>query len=408
MKRTLSLAVLVGVLSACSGDTPPALTVETRALGSPAGEGSGEPFLSSTGDAVYLSWLEPSASGGHDLRFARAEGEGWSDAGVIAHSERFFVNWADFPSVTAGSDGTLWAHWLERGPEGGYDYGVRVVWSSDGGRHWSDPWTPHDDGSPTEHGFVSALPIAHGMGFIWLDGRNTVSGPDGPSPNAGMTLRYRTITADGSAGPEMLVDARVCDCCQTDIAAASSGPVVAYRDRSDAEIRDIYVARFEDGVWTEGVPVHADGWKIDGCPVNGPAVAALGDHVAVAWFTAAGDVPRVKVAFSSDGGSSFGDPTEVDGGSPAGRVDVLMLDGGSVLVSWLERTGSGVAEVRLRRIDPDGAATESVTVIESSSGRASGFPRMVGAPDGSVLLAWTDVTGERSQVRLTRIEMEGS
>ena len=185
MKKSLSVIVLVGVLSACSGDGAPALTVETRALESPAGEGSGEPFLSSTGDAVYLSWLEPSAVGGHELRFARSNGEAWSDGGVIAHSEHFFVNWADFPSVTADSDGTLWAHWLEQGPKGGYDYGVRVVWSPDEGRHWSEPWTPHDDGTPTEHGFVSALPMAGGMGFIWLDGRNTASGPEGSPHNGG-------------------------------------------------------------------------------------------------------------------------------------------------------------------------------------------------------------------------------
>ncbi len=409
MKWTyLSVAALVGAFSACSGDARPGLTVVTRDLPSPAGEGSGEPFLSSSGDAVYLSWLEVSPSGGHDLRFARAEGDEWSEPATIAHSEHFFVNWADFPSLTPGPDGTLWAHWLERGGEGTYDYGVRVVWSSDGGRHWSEPWTPHDDDTPTEHGFVSALPTADGMGFIWLDGRETAPGPDGRLPDAAMTLRYGSISADGLPGPGALIDDRVCDCCQTDVAVASSGPVAVYRDRTEDEIRDIYVTRFDDGAWTEGVPVHADEWKTAACPVNGPAVAARGDNVAVAWFTAVGYVPKVKIAFSSDGGASFGEPSVIDGGSPSGRVDLIMLEGGSVLVSWLEQTGGAGAEVRLRRVDPDGRASESVTVTESLARRASGFPRIIEAGDGSVLLAWTDVMGERSQVRVTRIDMEGS
>jgi hypothetical protein len=32
----------------------------------------------------------------------------------------FFVNWADFPSVVAGSEGTLFAHWLQRRAGGKY------------------------------------------------------------------------------------------------------------------------------------------------------------------------------------------------------------------------------------------------------------------------------------------------
>ena len=51
----------------------------------------------------------------------------------------------------------------------------------------------------------------------------------------------------------------------------ADGPLVAFRDRSNQEIRDIHVARVEQGKWTEAVPVHADNWRIEACPVNGPA-----------------------------------------------------------------------------------------------------------------------------------------
>ena len=71
MKKSLSLTVLVGVLSACSGDGAPALTVETRALESPAGEGSGEPFLTVGKDSLFLSWLERKKEGGHTLKFSK-------------------------------------------------------------------------------------------------------------------------------------------------------------------------------------------------------------------------------------------------------------------------------------------------------------------------------------------------
>lgn len=406
IRRLLTLAALTCSTAACASDASAPWALEVGALESPAGGGSGEPFLSSDGDVVYLSWLEAASGGGHDLRFSSWDGHAWNEAATVAHSERFFVNWADFPSINTGPDGRLWAHWLERGPEGGYDYGVRVVHSGDGGRHWSEPWTPHDDTSPTEHGFMSAFPVADAMGFIWLDGRKHAPGPNGEPATGEMTLRYRSVAPGGAPGPETLIDGRVCDCCQTDAAITSSGPIAVYRNRSDEEIRDIYVTRLESGVWTEGEPVYSDDWTIAGCPVNGPSVAARGDDVAVAWFTAAGDVPLVKVALSSDAGRTFGPPIGVDGGNPAGRVDALMLADGSVLVSWLERTGGERAEVRVRRIGPDGTAGASATLTESSSERASGFPRMVQAPDGSIVVAWTDLIGDEPRVRLQRLEME--
>jgi hypothetical protein len=403
--HALSLAVAAAFLGACAGDTPPSLTVAHEALPTPAGQGSGEPFLAAGPDGVYLSWLEPAAEGGHDFRLAHYDGKNWSDAATVAHGDRFFVNWADFPSVSVGTDGTLWSHWLQRSGEGTYAYGVRVARSRDRGVTWTDPWTPHDDASPTEHGFVSTAPLPGGMGFTWLDGRRYAAGPHGAATME-MTLRHRFASADGEAGPEMLVDGRVCDCCQTSTAITDRGPVVVYRDRSEAEIRDIYIARLVDGAWTEGAPVHEDGWEIAGCPVNGPAVVARGPDVAVAWFTAPEDVARVKVAFSRDAGASFGPPIVVDDGNPAGRVDLLMTEDGAGLVTWIERTGGEAAEIRLREIQPDGSTSRSVTLSESTSQRASGFPRLAAAPDGSVLLAWTDVSETSSQVRVARLTFE--
>lgn len=387
----------------CAKDAPP-VVLTIQEIDSPALEGSGEPFLSSAGDTVYMSWLE-AVGEGHALRLARYHGGAWSEATTVAEARRFFVNWADFPSVSPGPDGRLWAHWLERGPGGGYDYGVRIVHSSDGGASWSEPWTPHEDGTATEHGFVSTAVMDGHLGFLWLDGRRYASGPDGSLATDEMALYFRAAGADGPAGPETLVDPRVCDCCQTDMALTDAGPVAVYRDRSPEEIRDIRIVHFRDGAWGEGRIVHEDGWETGACPVNGPAVAAREDRVAVAWFTAAGGVPRVKVAFSDDAGVRFDDPVAVDGGNPAGRVDVLMLEDGAALVTWLERTGGEFAEVRIRRVEASGRAGEPVRVSRSSGERASGFPRMTRMADGAVLVAWTDVAELDPRVRIARVEL---
>jgi hypothetical protein len=406
--------LLAGPLWAACGVDGPAPVLVVEEVASPAGEGSGEPFLSSAGDTVFMSWLEAIGGGRQELRLGTFVEGGWTAPVVIAASDGFFVNWADFPSVTRGPDGTLWAHWLERGGapttggggSGGYDYGVRIVRSADGGATWSAPWTPHEDGTPTEHGFVSTVAVGDGLGFLWLDGRRFVTGEAGAPPSEEMALYFRTADASGGAGPETVVDARVCDCCQTDMALTAAGPVAVYRDRSEGEIRDIHVRRYSGGAWTDGEIVHEDGWETAACPVNGPAVAARGEDVAVAWFTAAGGVPRVKVAFSRDAAESFGEPLLVDGGNPAGRVDLVLLEDGAALVSWLERSGGEWADVRVRRVEPGGRIGESVSVSPSSGERASGFPRIAASGDGSVMAAWTDVTELTPRVRVARIELE--
>lgn len=395
-------------LAACAAEDP----AEIRPLGvhelaPPAGEGSGEPYVSSAGDAVLLSWLETSPAGGHDVKVARLEENGWGEPRTVAHGEDFFVNWADFPSVATGGDGALWAHWLRRKPGEGLAYDILVARSTDDGATWSEPWTPHGDGTPTEHGFVSLFPWGDGVGMTWLDGRQYAPGPGGEEPTREMTVRFRRNGASGP-GEEILVDARVCDCCQTDVAVAPEGPVLVYRNRTQEEVRDVYVARWTPEGWTEGVAVHDDGWVIGGCPVNGPAIDAHGATVAVAWFTGAGDVPRVRAAFSQDGGRTFGAPVQVDDGNPAGRVDVRLLDDGRALVSWLERTEGDAAEVRLAAVGAAEGRGEAWTVSRSSSARASGFPRMSRVPwdPSGVILAWTDVSDpERSRIRVAHVEL---
>ncbi|HZD05512.1 MAG TPA: hypothetical protein VE173_11350, partial [Longimicrobiales bacterium] len=235
-----------------------------------------------------MSWLEARTPDTRSwvLRLSRFRNDRWSDPVTVVGNGDLLVNWADFPSVTE-VDGTVLVHWLQRGGSGGYDYGIRVSRSLDGGTTWSEPWTPHDDASATEHGFVSAFPVAERLGLVWLDGRRYARGAGGSEPTDEMTLRFRTLDRRGGAGPEILVDGRVCDCCQTDAALTAAGPVVVYRDRSPEEIRDIHVTRLVDGRWTGGVPVHEDGWHMEACPVNGPAVAARDRDVVVAWFTGA-------------------------------------------------------------------------------------------------------------------------
>ncbi|HLF82579.1 MAG TPA: sialidase family protein [Blastocatellia bacterium] len=380
-----------------------------RSLDSPAAPGSGEPNLYAASDGrVFLTWIEPAESKGHRLRFAIRVGGKWSEPRTIAEGSDWFVNWADFPSLIALKDGALVAHWLVKAGPDGHAYDINISRSTDGGKTWTKPILSHRDGTRTEHGFVSMLPWSGGRAAaVWLDGRNfkeVSKDGHGSSPNE-MTLRFTTIDSKGRLSEDALLDSRVCDCCQTSAALTSDGAIVVYRDRSEKEIRDISLVRFYKGRWTEPRALSVDDWEIHGCPVNGPSVSADGRRVAVAWFTAAKDAPRVKIIFSSDAGATFGQPIRVDEGTPVGRVDVLMLADGSALVSWLERTPKG-GEVKVRRIRPDGSRDEAITVAASSAARASGFPQMALAGH-EIIFAWTDpATPSRVRAAVGKLEYE--
>lgn len=377
-------ALLVVALAACS-------KVEFAA---PAG--SGEPNLFVTEDGrVLLTWFEPTVGEGHALRVAVRSSEGWSTPRTIVENRDFFVNWADFPSVAVLDDGTWVAHWLEKVASSTYAYHALLSLSADDGRTWSEPFPAHRDDSPTEHGFVTTVPLAGGgAALVWLDGRNTLG--EGEDRGA-MTLRFTTISADGEFGEEVLVDDRICDCCQTAMVRTTGGLVAAYRDRSEQEIRDIAVVRYVDGRWTDPYHVGNDHWLIPACPVNGPSLAAAGDAVGIAWFTAPEEESKVFVAFSADGGASFDEPVRVDDGRPQGRVDIELLDDGSALVTWLERVGKE-AEVRARQVWRSGDAGASWLLTKTSQARRSGFPRMVRL-GREIIFAWT-LAGEDGGVRV--------
>jgi hypothetical protein len=276
-----------------------------------------------------------------------------------------------------------------------------ITRSTDDGAHWSEGTILHRDGVAAEHGFVALWPAeGGGAEAAWLDGRGT-AGTD--AAHHAMSVATTRIAADGSFGAEQQLDLRTCDCCQVAATRTPRGPVVAYRDRSADEVRDIAVVRRVGDRWSEPAVVHEDRWQIAACPVNGPALASRGDTVVIAWFTGAQDTARVRVAYSTDAGATFAPPQRIDGGTPAGRVDVEMLDDGTAAVSWLERTDSATAEVRVRRIRRDGTSGAAVVLARASGARASGFPRLA-RRGGDLFLAWTEA-GDSAQVRVSRFDL---
>ncbi len=379
-----------------------ALAASASEVPCPAKAPAAEPSLTHGADGrVYLSWIERTGQTA-SLKFAVWETDAWSEPRLVASGDDWFVNWADFPSLCALRDGTLAAHWLQKSSPGTYSYDVRMRLSRDGGQTWVDVGSPHRDGTHTEHGFVSIVAFDETrFGVVWLDGRAMVD------ETGAMSLRYTTLSRDGKFGDELLVDDRVCECCQTSAVAPANGAngangevVVVYRDRSETETRDISAAWIQGGQVQRRMTVNADGWMIEGCPVNGPALDRRGSAVVVAWPTSANDMPEVRARFLGAAGQPESAVIRIDEGGSIGRVDVAILDTGLALVSWVA-SGDGTAGICWRTVSRDGTRGPIHRLAATTTSRATGFPRVVA--DGRVaFFAWTD-SARPPRIRTARV-----
>ena len=309
-------------------------------------------------------------------------------------------HWADLPFACRLTSGGLLVGTPQ--PIGGDElgYGLRLGLEVDGPPALDLGWI-HRDQSDVLHGFGQALPLrTGGAEVIWVDDRD---GDQVPS----MALYRRQVDALGVLGEETKLDGSICDCCPPDLVELPDGSlVVAYRHRSTDNIRDIFLSRRDprDAAWSIPTAVHEDGWKLDGCPVNGPAVAATADVLAVAWFTQAGasGTREIRVAFSSDGGRTFGEPYSVVAQDTNGRVAIVAAaatpeDDRFLLVHLAQNhdaEASGLeSSWRAGLVRPDGAVSDFALVAEVDGSRSSGRLDLVLAAPGTVQAVWAGPEG---------------
>lgn len=411
MKCLLAFLTLSICLSSCdqklgSGKPLDMSTVEVEESSSltnislPSTGKSHLPRLKASGDKLHMTWVEQEDSLAI-LKYSYYEGETWSAPKTITSGTDWFVNWADFPALGVNGEYVL-TNILQKSAEGTYDYDVKLHLTK-GDEVIKTDFLLNTDGIPAEHGFVSIQAYDGGFYASWLDGRNTKS--KDTSKNQ-MSLRSAYIDLDGTITEDTEIDTRVCDCCNTATAITNNGPIVVYRDRSETipEVRDMAIVRWVDGTWTQPKVIGSDNWELNGCPVNGPAVDTKEAQVVVAWFTAQDNNPRVLTAFSMNNGEDFGGPIRIDSGNAIGRVDTHFISDGSALISWLEPQGETVV-LQVARVYKDGHQDAPFTITNASAERQSGFPQLE-ILGNQVFVAWTDVDGDSSKVKMIEFEVE--
>ena len=359
----------------------------------PFNSGSRYPHLTKTEKGgLLVSWFEPVDSTIFGLFWSEFSNNEWSLKTLIYSSDHFFINWADFPSIFELDENTIVAHWPEMSAEGTYDYDVRISYSKDRGKTWSEPISPHRDGKEAEHGFVSFYKNeTHELEMVWLDGRE-MAGGNGHESAGDMNLYTTSFDRDFKQRHDISIDAMVCECCPTTAVQSEKVTIVAYRDRTPSEVRNINILRKVNGEWENPYPVNEDGWIIPGCPVNGPKLAEKNGKVAIAWFTAPDGDAQINVAFSNDLGKTFSNPIRVDAGQPQGRVDLQWIDGKTIIASWLEAKEEN-SSIVYRKIDTNGILSKISYVETLGGGRGIGYPQFELIED-KTLFVWTDPLGK--------------
>lgn len=406
-KRTTLLILTILIAGACQGELQqPSFQY---GFNNPAETGSRFPNLHTDESGnVFMSWISNIEEEIYAIEYTMFNGERWTPPKTVKLSNNFFVNWADFPSVVGKDGEAVAAHWLRKVDGGPYAYHVKVAFSGGDESRWQPEITAHLDGTPTEHGFVTLEPISDDKVLaIWLDGRETDGRGHGDYENydQSMTLRSAEISADGEITRKRVIDDTVCDCCQTDLVPVEGGYLAVYRNRSESEIRDIYISKYtsESGEWSEPKAVHDDGWEMMACPVNGPRIVSDGNRVAVSWFTMADNEPAVKLVRSDDGGENFSEPVIVADEYSTGRTDLILGNDDDIYVSWMAQAEDS-GYIMLRKVNGSGELGEPIRVGLTSASRQSGFPRMERSGD-SILVAWTQ-TEPLVKVRTAKVDID--
>jgi len=350
-----------------------AQTLKVEAVTNPAGPNSSQVNWSVTQDGnALMSWVESDT-----LKYAIKRGAQWSQPRTIAAKRHFFHHPAELPEVIAMPNGAYMAHWIET-PKPDSEAEFVFVSASKDGVKWTTPTQGQRDKSDVEHGLASMVSNGDGTASIFF--LQSLKGPDAPT-----SLMRSLIGADGLEVKEEMLAADVCECCPTAAAKTARGLIVAFRGHTKDDIRDIAVTRFENGRWTSPKIVFPDKWQVDACPVNAAAVSAKGDKVALSWYTAGGDKPRVELALSPDSGADFSKAAVISTGNAYGYTSIAIDDAGGAYVSWLER-GEDNAKVLVRHVSADGGAGP-VTQVATGTRKSIGYPRLVRAGN-ETLIGW--------------------
>lgn len=322
------------------------------------GMNAAEPAVAAGPDgAAYVAWVGHGGGKDADVWLSRVEagakGTGGEPARVNPTPGEATAWRGDAPSVAVSTDGAIYVLWTARADGAAQATTLYLSASRDGGRSFGEPARVNDDSKPGVHGMHSLVLGEGGRVYVaWLDERNVPADAEGAHEKMPMHGEHNrevffSHSADGGRtfSKNLRVASEACPCCKTSLAASRDGRVyVGWRQVLPGDFRHVAVASSADGGETFGEPsvVSDDRWELRGCPVSGPALAAVdGGRLTVVWFTA-GDAGTAGLysSESNDGGRTFAPRRLVSEVGVRGTPQLLTDARGAVAVFEGEVDGS--------------------------------------------------------------------
>jgi hypothetical protein len=378
------------------------------------------------GPDVAVLWTARGASTA--IRIARSHDGGRTFGEPVTLQSADAAGDRGWPAMTLDDRSVAHAIWLDhRG----------LVGANTNARAGAGGGAGHGAGGAGHHHAAAASGSAAGVGSASGAGSALAAGSGAAPatatpPRDGVAMAQRSglyyaaldSTATAMSAPERELTKGVCYCCKTSLIAGRGGALfAAWRQVYPGSFRDIAFSLSRDGgrTFSEPTPISRDGWAIDACPDDGPAMTVdASQTVHVVWPTVidgTGTDPQGALFYTSTrDGHTFAARTRVPTlGSAKPSHPQIALDGaGRLFIAWDESI-NGKRIAALREIKPDGtAATDtgahadagangasaastaqgaasSVTfgpVITLNSGAPGMYPMLASTSDG-LIAAWT-------------------
>ena len=284
---------------------------------------------------------------------------------------------------------------------------IRTARSRDGGRTFVDEMNLQTKGAIGDRGWQASTLDARGaLHTIWLDHRAMAADKTAgdhsqhKGEHDGVAMAQKSglyYAADGM--PERELFKGVCYCCKTAMATGPKGEIyAAWRHVFAGNMRDMGFTMSRDGGKTFAplMRVNQDGWSIQGCPDDGPAMAVdAKGTVHLVWPTVKDEQGVILYATSQHGGA-FSTPVRLRtlGGPKPSHPQIAIDKGGRVFVGW--------DEVR------DGVRRAAIALVSGSAspeilGDATSYPVMA-ATDAGLVAVWTSGSPDRSVIGVRAIQ----
>ena len=389
-----TLLVLISVVTLGAAPAAPTITLAV------ANRANSTPWVAASGSFVAVAWgatangkgdifLATSRDGGHTfaapVRVNSIDGDARISGEIAPRVALLARSGAPDPLITV-----TWNAKEETAQ-------IRTARSRDGGRTFAEEMNLQTKGAIGDRGWQASTLDSRGtLHTIWLDHRAMAAAKtagdhsEHKGEHDGVAMAQKSglyYAADGV--PERELFKGVCYCCKTAITTGPKGEIyAAWRHVFAGNMRDMGFTVSRDGgkSFAPLRRVNEDGWSIQGCPDDGPAMAVdAKGAVHLVWPTVKDEQGVILCATSRR--QRLQRRSVARSAARSRRIRKSRSEAGRVFVAWDEARDG----VRRAAIAPIGS--KSPEILDASTS----YPVMA-ATDSGLIAVWTSGAADRSTI----------